>query len=76
MNGKSHTRMPLIINKLDEEAWLTSSNPMHVASLLKPYQAESMDEVTSESHLLRLYDYLTQKIKSLMIHMLIYLCLL
>ena len=41
-----HTRMPLIINKLDEEAWLSSSNPMCVASLLKPYPAESMDEVT------------------------------
>ena len=41
-----HTRMPLIIHKLDEEAWLTSSNPMHVSSLLKPYPAESMDEVT------------------------------
>ena len=43
---KIHARMPLIINKLDEEAWLTSSNPVQVASLLKPYPAESMDEVT------------------------------
>ena len=43
---KIHTRMPLIINKLDEETWLTSSNPMHVTSLLKPYPAESMDAIT------------------------------
>lgn len=43
---KIHTRMPLIINKLDEEAWLTSTNPTQIASLLKSYPAERMDEVT------------------------------
>jgi putative SOS response-associated peptidase YedK len=41
-----HTRMPLIIDKQNEEAWLTSSNPMQVISLLKPYPAQGMDEVT------------------------------
>ncbi|GAB4148768.1 MAG: SOS response-associated peptidase [Patescibacteria group bacterium] len=41
-----HNRMPLIISKLNENAWLNSANSEAVQSLIKPFAAEDMKAVT------------------------------
>ena len=38
-----HDRMPVILNRQDEELWLASKNANEILSLLKPYPAEEMD---------------------------------
>ena len=39
-----HDRMPVIIDKKDEETWLNSdSTEIELMSLLKPYPAQNMD---------------------------------
>jgi putative SOS response-associated peptidase YedK len=38
-----HSRMPVILNREDEIAWLASKNHEEVLALLKPYPAEELD---------------------------------
>jgi putative SOS response-associated peptidase YedK len=38
-----HNRMPVILEKKDEEAWLNETDPDFLKSLLKPYPAEGMN---------------------------------
>ena len=43
--GTVHDRMPVILQKADEEAWLNPdlTEPEHLLPLLKPYPAEEME---------------------------------
>ncbi len=38
-----HHRMPVILNREDEKAWLNKTHPDNVLKLLKPYPSELMD---------------------------------
>ena len=44
--GKYHERMPVILEKDDEETWLNPDNtePEQLLPLLKPYPADKMEE--------------------------------
>jgi putative SOS response-associated peptidase YedK len=44
--GKVHGRMPVILDKADEETWLNPDivEPERLLALLKPYPAEEMEE--------------------------------
>jgi putative SOS response-associated peptidase YedK len=43
MMAEIHNRMPLILEKADEQAWLTSDNMEQIQSLIKPFPAGRMD---------------------------------
>ena len=43
MMAKIHNRMPLILEKADEQAWLNPKNPEELQNLIKPFPFEQMD---------------------------------
>ncbi len=50
MMAEIHNRMPLILDKADEQTWLNSRNMEELQSLIKPFPAARMDASVRQAH--------------------------